>query len=346
MIATRTNKQQSVFSAEHLRKLREYWSSHVARSLRSRNAKKQWADLAYREKKAAESKLRWSDPLFKEKMRLSISIGSKNRFADPAQRKAVSDRMRRRWAENPVYRKKQAIILKRLSEDPALRRKHSRTLKRQWLDPAFRKMRSLSVEQQWLDPIFRQKIVDAVSKAAKRKWLDPEHRRRQSTLFKQIRNTPEFRARQLKAITNPEHLKKLSKIKKELWQSNPAIRRKIVRALAKRPTAPESTLNRTLQILYPREFKYNGVNAGVMLGGYIPDFVNVNGKKQVIELFGCYWHGCKACGHDDPEQIRKDRKRVKSLQKLGWESLIVWQHELNDAEKLETKIAHFVGGGE
>ena len=115
-----------------------------------------------------------------------------------------------------------------------------------------------------------------------------------------------------------------------------------MKAQERRPTNPEKQLGQLLRSLYPGEFEYNGSQAGVVLSGHIPDFINVNGRKQVIELFGCYWHGCKLCHHKDLIQQRSDAKRIKDFNDLGWNSLIVWQHELKNLGKLKTRIQNFV----
>ena len=92
------------------------------------------------------------------------------------------------------------------------------------------------------------------------------------------------------------------------------------------------------------EFEYNGDGRlGVMIGGLIPDFVNVNGKKQVIELFGDYYHS--------PELVKNDWRRselgkLMIYNSLGWNCLIIWQHELKELTEAEViaKIKTFQRG--
>lgn len=100
-----------------------------------------------------------------------------------------------------------------------------------------------------------------------------------------------------------------------------------------RPTEPEASLMRILQTQFP-EFKYNGdFSLGITIGGMIPDFVNVNGKKQVIEVFGDYWHG-------DKKAItwrKSELGRIMAYKPFGFNCLVIWEHELK--EKPEREIA-------
>ena len=75
-------------------------------------------------------------------------------------------------------------------------------------------------------------------------------------------------------------------------------------------------LDMTLQKFFPNEWKYVG-NGEFMIGGKCPDFVNMNGRKQLIELFGNYWH------KDDNSQ-----DRINYFKQYGFNTLIIWENEL------------------
>ena len=72
--------------------------------------------------------------------------------------------------------------------------------------------------------------------------------------------------------------------------------------------------------------------------GYCPDFLNINGQKALIELFGCYWHGCSLCGFKSHGNRREeDRQRLAIYSHLSFRTLVVWEHELsNETQLLET----------
>lgn len=107
----------------------------------------------------------------------------------------------------------------------------------------------------------------------------------------------------------------------------------------KGPNMPERKLDKLLKRNFLGEFDFNGnFDCGVMLGGLVPDFVNVNGKKQVIELFGDYWHGKK---EKVPwKSTEFGRKAVYS--QLGFELLVIWEHELKSPDGVVERIREFI----
>ena len=122
---------------------------------------------------------------------------------------------------------------------------------------------------------------------------------------------------------------------KQQWQ-NPEFVHKMMKAWNTKPNKKEMELSDILCNLCPGQFEYNGdFSLGITLSGCIPDFVNVNGKKQVIELFGEYWHRT-------PE--RGEKEKLRRYHAVGWDCLIIWCNELKDTETLEDKIRVFVGG--
>ena len=115
----------------------------------------------------------------------------------------------------------------------------------------------------------------------------------------------------------------------------PELKEKAIRhAFAKlrnKQNEAEKTLFLLVEKVLPGQFRYNGgLELGIMIGHKIPDFVNVNGRKQVIELFGDYWHR----GQDSSQLI-------DLYHKLGWDCLVVWEHELKDSTSITTKLIAF-----
>ena len=101
------------------------------------------------------------------------------------------------------------------------------------------------------------------------------------------------------------------------------------KSLHLKPNKPEIQLNKILQKLFPNEYKYVG-DLSFILGGKNPDFMNVNGQKKLIELYGDYWH------KDDNPQDRKDL-----FKQFGFDTLVVWEKELKDRESLNVKLNTF-----
>jgi len=78
-------------------------------------------------------------------------------------------------------------------------------------------------------------------------------------------------------------------------------------------------------------FKYTG-DGDFWIHNINPDFINCNGKKIAVEIFGDYWHSPLL-----NYKIKEDRTlsyRKKILKKYGWDLVIFWQTDLmrKDAE--------------
>lgn len=101
----------------------------------------------------------------------------------------------------------------------------------------------------------------------------------------------------------------------------------------KSPNKPEKLLNKLLQNLLPKEYSFVG-NGKIFIAGFVPDFINCNGQKKIIELFGDYWHNRK-------NAKERDKIRLKTYKKYGYKTLIIWEHELKDLDKVKGKILKF-----
>jgi len=77
-------------------------------------------------------------------------------------------------------------------------------------------------------------------------------------------------------------------------------------------------------------FKYVG-DGEVWLGNRNPDFINANGKKQVIELLGTYWH-----------PLFDGANRIEHYKQYGFDCLAVWEDELKDEGRVLKKVERFV----
>ena len=115
---------------------------------------------------------------------------------------------------------------------------------------------------------------------------------------------------------------------KKRW-IDPAYQKKMAKAFAIKPNKPETALLNLLNQLFPQEYKYVG-DFQFFLGGKNPDFMNVDGRKSLIELYGTYWHR-----NDDPQD------RIDHFKQYGFSTLIVWENELKDQEALVNKLQKF-----
>jgi len=129
---------------------------------------------------------------------------------------------------------------------------------------------------------------------------------------------------------------KTKKRMRDVWK-DPAYRKKREKIFYKWmskmrhfPNKKEKELNDILQLHFPNEWKYVG-NGYTWINGKNPDFLNINGKKMLIELFGDYWHR----GDDGKE-------RVNHFAKHGFKTLIIREYELKDKDIIINNINEFI----
>lgn len=129
----------------------------------------------------------------------------------------------------------------------------------------------------------------------------------------------------------------------------PEKRSAVMRRVKGRDTGPEMTVRRALRAL----------GVGYRLGGAglpgRPDVV-MKGRRAVIFVHGCFWHGhdC-ARGARRPKanadywraKIDRNRERDRAAQQAlavgGWRVLTLWECDLKDAGTLAARLRAFVG---
>ena len=117
---------------------------------------------------------------------------------------------------------------------------------------------------------------------------------------------------------------------KEKWQEDSYVALQM-KARNCSPNKPEQKLTALINT-NKLPFKYVG-DGQFILGGKCPDFLGTDGKKQLIELFGTYWHGVLDIG-----------KRVEYFRQFGYSTLIIWEDELKDDSQVIKKIKKFTIG--
>jgi len=129
---------------------------------------------------------------------------------------------------------------------------------------------------------------------------------------------------------------KMRKISLRRWQENSEYREKVKNGLNKfhnmKPNNSEQQVLGILDEQFPNEWKFCG-DWSFWLDGKNPDFVNINGQKKLIEFFGRNWHK----DYEEPE-------RIFHFAKFGFQTLIVWEEELQDIDLLTDRIIQFHNG--
>jgi len=156
---------------------------------------------------------------------------------------------------------------------------------------------------------------------------------RQPTLGKHWKVKDTFK---MKKSKSEEHKKNISKARIEWWQNSENYRR-MFKAFAIKPTRPEIFLTKFLNKILPREYKYTG-DAQFILRGKCPDFLNINGKKKLIEYNSRYFHSKEITGETTKMH---EQNRINHFKKFGFDTLILRENELKNLKKLKNKIITF-----
>lgn len=193
--------------------------------------------------------------------------------------------------------------------------------------------RAKIMHEKWQDPVFREKVRNGQLNW----WKTPEGQEQKisnSNFLKNIRANTEV-------YQSEAYRRKIGDISIKRWQ-NRDYALSVIRAINKEPNKKEMKLSYILRHIAPHEFRYNGdARLGVILAGKTPDFVNINGKKQVVELFGDYWHGELRTGRNKETE---ENRLIKLYDSVGFHCLIIWEKELKDKQQVEKRIKGFVYG--
>lgn len=195
---------------------------------------------------------------------------------------------------------------------------------------------------------FTEEHKKRISEAKKGTIVSEETKKRMSIRFSGSGNAmygkhhsqetrDKIRLKQLGIPESEETRKKHAERNKKLWL-NPIWaqeqRKKMRAKWGLKPNKPEKEVTVILDNLFPHEWKYVG-DGEFWLGGKNPDFMNVNGEKKLIELYGDWFHK-----GENPED------RINHFKKYGFETLVIWEHELKNKEELVNKLNNFKRGGE
>lgn len=260
------------------------------------------------------------------------------RLSDETKRKiGLANRGRHRSEET---RQKISAALKGHSTSPELCKIRSKNAKRFWENPA-RRIRHGQLMSQILKG---RRPSDNTIAASVAYWKGRKHSKesveRMAKTMRFICNTPEMRARRAEiakklwanpdfgghgALKRPEVRAKIAQAQRRCWQ-NPEYVDRVRKQRRMQPNRAERHLGSILGLICPGEYRFVG-DLAFMLGGRNPDFMNINGQKKLIELFGNYWHK-----GEDPQP------RIDHFRAFGFDTLVIWESELKDESKLRERI--------
>ena len=118
------------------------------------------------------------------------------------------------------------------------------------------------------------------------------------------------------------------------WQ-RPGFREKMRHLFNHKITSLEQRIIKIIK-KYSLSFKYVG-KGDLIIHGFCPDFVNVNGKKQLIEVYANYW---KIKDYGSVNRYKKIREAI--FKRYGYETLFIGEKELKHSDKqIAQKIKKF-----
>ncbi len=132
-----------------------------------------------------------------------------------------------------------------------------------------------------------------------------------------------------------EVLEHLSRKAKARWKTK-EYTDKLRKSMKITPNNPEKKLIKLIE-KHNLDYKYTG-DLSFFIGNKNPDFVNTNGEKKVIEIFGDYWHNPNRNKRIKQHQTVKGT--IKHHNEYGFDCLIIWENEL-DNKSLINKLKVF-----
>jgi len=125
-------------------------------------------------------------------------------------------------------------------------------------------------------------------------------------------------------------------------------RSSIMSHISGRETKPEIVVRK---YLFTRGFRYRK-NVKSLWGK--PDIV-LRKYGTVIFIHGCFWHRHEGCPRSKlpdtrkyfwekkiSENVNRDKRNAQVLTKQGWNVITVWQCEINNSEKRETRLEELI----
>ena len=187
---------------------------------------------------------------------------------------------------------------------------------------------------------FSEEWKENLRKSSKELWKNKEYRNKilSKSGFGILNKDKKFQEKRLKAIKewHLNNKEKNAKIFLRLNKDENFIKKRL-KGLCKKPTKPERYLI-TLIKENSLPYKYVG-NGKKIIGGLNPDFVDINGKRKIIEVFNRFWHQ----DYKNVDYKRTEIGRINFFNNIGYSCLIIWDDEINKDNKeiVLNKIINF-----
>lgn len=272
-----------------------------------------------------------------------------------------SEASKKNW-ENTEFKAKQ----KKARSTSKWKNSHRKAMMKNWQNPEFvasatSEERNRKVSEGLKGHIITDATKNKISKSNTGKTASEETKQLLSKIGKEkfesmsVEEREKFTKSSL-GISKPESTRaKIGKAQQDNWKGNdkrklkasvvakaqrndPEYVSKLMKSCQLKPNKPETLLYSIIQELTD-DYALNVDGSVMILGGKIPDFVNINGQKKVVELFGDYWHGSQVTGRN---RSQEEKLRKGLFKKFGYSTLIIWELELQSIETLKRKLITFM----
>lgn len=134
----------------------------------------------------------------------------------------------------------------------------------------------------------------------------------------------------IKFLSSKAQRDKIAEDMKRIW-SDPDHKAKRVRAVLKgvfkRPTKPEQ---RVIDIIDKNNLPYKYTGEGsIIIAGLNPDFINCNGAKKLIEIFGVTFHDANTSFRKQIPLSQQEPYRKAIFASFGFDCLVLWDNEID-----------------
>lgn len=272
-----------------------------------------------------------SDPQKHAEMCQHRSESLERYLSNPEARKQRSDTMTAYLSSHPKVKQKRIEQVKAI-QPLAVEKAREKTLEKPLSEEHKRKV-GKKAKERWANPEYKKKVSDALKGENNPLWGKPA--------WNKGKRCPQISAGLKGRQFSEETRRKMSEAQKgkHVGEANPFYGKKHIeeslkkmfKSLGARPNKPEQFLIRFFQ---ENKIPLRYVGDGqVIIDGKCPDFINNNGGKQLLELFGDHWH--------EPEE---EEQRINAFAQYGFQTLIIWEHELKTPSNVLTKVQAFIGG--
>lgn len=165
--------------------------------------------------------------------------------------------------------------------------------------------------EKWQDPTFRSKLLAYL----KNKPVETRHKISETLKDKYSQGS-----------IKPYWLGKKNLGLSTRYGKKDEFERKKLAGMHLRPTKPES---RFIEICAKHQLPYKYVGDGnYIVGGLNPDFIESNGQKIAVEIFGTYWHSSLLRPNIPLSQTLEKRRKI--FQRFGWQMIVFWDTEIQE----------------